>query len=319
MAEVFSIQDKRIFVAGETGLVGRAVLRALEGHGAIVLSAPHVKLDLTDQQATFAWMAAHKPDAVIMAAGRVGGIGANMSAPADFIRDNLSMAQNVIDGAHRAGVQNLLYLGSSCIYPKEAAQPMTESALMSGALEPSNEGYAIAKIAGLKMCEFYTRQYGRRYISAMPTNLYGPFDQFDTQKSHVIPAMMMKFHAAKMAGERMVTVWGSGVPLREFLHVDDLAAALLLMLEKHDGKDFLNIGSGEEVSIRSLAGLMKKVTGFEGAVVFDKSKPDGPLRKLIESSKIRALGWQPRVTLEEGLRSTYAWYCGLLDALRRSA
>ncbi len=315
-----SLNGKKIWVAGETGLVGRAVVRALQERDIEVLSAPHAQLDLTNQKATHDWIFDHKPDVIVMAAGRVGGIGANMAAPADFLRDNLAIAQNVIDGAHRAGVQNLLYLGSSCIYPKEATQPMGEEALMSGLLEPTNEGYAIAKIAGLKLCEFYAKQYGRRYIAAMPTNLYGPWDRFDVNKSHVIPAMMMKFHAAKMESKPFVTLWGTGAALREFLHVDDLAAALIVMLERYEGQGFLNIGSGHEISIKLLAMMMKKLTGFDGAIVFNDEKPDGTMRKFLDSSRINALGWAARCPLEEGLAQTYQWYCGALGAeLRRRA
>lgn len=320
MDKIFSLEGCKIWVAGETGLVGRAVVRALQEREIEVLSAPHAQLDLTNQKATHDWLCRHKPDVIVMAAGRVGGIGANMQDPAGFISDNLAIAHNVIDGAHKVGVQNLLYLGSSCIYPKEAAQPMGEEALMSGPLEPTNEGYAIAKIAGLKLCEFYTKQYGRRYIAAMPTNLYGPWDRFDVNKSHVIPAMMMKFHAAKMERKPFVTLWGTGAALREFLHVDDLAAALIVMLERYEGQGFLNIGSGHETSIQSLAVMMKKVTGFDGAIVFNDERPDGTMRKFLDSSRINALGWAARRSLEEGLAQTYQWYCAALDAeLRRRA
>lgn len=308
MADLFSLAGKRVWVAGETGMVGRALLRALEKQDCNILSAPHAALDLTDQAAAFAWLSQNRPDVVFMAAAKVGGIGANAAAPADFIRDNLAIAQNVIEGAHRAGVPRLVYLGSSCIYPREAEQPIREEALMTGPLEPTNEAYAIAKIAGLKLCQFYKAQYGRSYISAMPTNLYGPYDRFDEQTSHVIPAMMMKFDLAARMHAPHVFLWGSGTPLREFLHVDDLAAALLILVARYDGVSPVNIGSGEELSIAALAGLMKKITGFEGGLVFDASRPDGAPRKLLDSAKMRGLGWAPSVSLEEGLRDMYAWY-----------
>lgn len=313
-----SLSGKRVWVAGETGLVGRALIRALEPYDVHLLSAPRWALDLTDQRATFDWIARNKPDAIFMAAARVGGIGANAQYPADFIRDNLAIAQNVIDGAHRADIPRLLFLGSSCIYPKDAAQPIREESLLTGPLEQTNEAYAIAKIAGLKMCQFYQRQYGRSYISAMPTNLYGPHDRFDGAASHVIPAMMLKFHACK---EDSVALWGTGKPLREFLHVDDLAAALVLMMERYDGELPLNIGSGEEVSIAALAQMMKEVTGYHGDIRFDAEKPDGTARKLLDSAKIRALGWKPRIPLAQGLRETYDWFCDQYNAgaLKRSA
>jgi len=305
MAEsFFPLDGKIVWVAGETGMVGRAITRALNVRGVRVLSAPHRVLDLTDQAATFAWIERYRPDAIFLAAAKVGGIGANSSYPADFMRDNLAIAQNVIEGAHRADVQRLLFLGSSCIYPKMAEQPIREEALMRGPLEPTNEAYAIAKIAGLKMCEFYSRQFGRDYISAMPTNLYGPYDRFDAENGHVIPAMMLKFMQAK----DHVTLWGSGNPLREFLHVDDLANALMCMIERYSGTEPVNIGSGEEVSIKTLAAMMQKVTGFQGKVVFDDTKPDGSPRKLLDSSKIHAMGWKPSIALEQGLAQTHAWY-----------
>lgn len=305
---IFPLDGKRVWVTGETGLVGRAMARALFSMDVELLSAPRAELDLTDQKDTFAWIAREKPDVIFMAAAKVGGIGANAAYPADFIRDNLSISLNVIEGAHRADVPRLIFLGSSCIYPKHAPQPILEESLMTGPLEDTNEAYAIAKIAGLKLCQFYARQYGRKYISAMPTNLYGPYDRFDEEASHVIPAMMMKFARGKRDRTKRVTLWGTGTPLREFLHVDDLAPALIVMAERYAGEDFLNIGSSEEVSIKALAGMMKEVTGFEGDVVFDPSKPDGTPRKFLNSSKIRALGWGPSIGLEEGLARTYGWY-----------
>ncbi len=316
----FALSQKTLWIAGETGLVGRATLRALEKHNVKILSAPHSVLDLTKQKDTFEWFFANKPDAVIMAAGRVGGIGANAAYPADFIRDNLMMAQNVIEGAYRAGVQHLLYLGSSCIYPKHAVQPMAEEVFLTGPLEETNEAYAIAKIAGMKLCQFYQRQFGQRYISAMPANLYGMFDRFDPDGGHVIPAMIMKFHAAKLSGASHVKVWGSGNPLREFLHVDDLARALLILLEVYDGERHINIGSGAEISIRDLAILIKDVTGFAGSIAFDADKPDGMPRKIMDSSRMRNFGWRPDISLKDGLAQTYQWYCESLEqGLKKTA
>ena len=316
MAEIFSLKGRRVWVAGETGMVGRAILRALRD--CEILSAPHAALDLTDQAATFAWIKNNRPDVIFMAAARVGGIGANAAQPADFIRDNLAIAQNVIEGAHRADVPRLLFLGSSCIYPRNAAQPIREDALMTGPLEKTNEAYAVAKIAGLKMCQFYKAQYGHSYMSAMPTNLYGPYDRFDKNASHVIPAMMMKFHTAVKMRAPHVFLWGTGRPLREFLHVDDLAAALIRMMENYNGDAPVNIGSGDEISIAGLAALMKKVTGFEGSIIYDASRPDGTPRKLLDSSIIRAMDWAPTISLEKGLQDVYAWY-GAQQGLRKSA
>ena len=316
MAEIFSLKGRRVWVAGETGMVGRAILRALRD--CEILSAPHAALDLTDQAATFAWIKNNRPDVIFMAAARVGGIGANAAQPADFIRDNLAIAQNVIEGAHRADVPRLLFLGSSCIYPRNAAQPIREDALMTGPLEKTNEAYAVAKIAGLKMCQFYKAQYGRSYMSAMPTNLYGPYDRFDKNASHVIPAMMMKFHTAVKMRAPHVFLWGTGTPLREFLHVDDLAAALIRMMENYNGDAPVNIGSGDEISIAGLAALMKKVTGFEGSIIYDASRPDGTPRKLLDSSIMRAMDWAPTISLEKGLQDVYAWY-GAQQGLRKSA
>jgi len=306
---MFDLQDKKIWVAGETGLVGRTLVETLQTLGHSVLSAPHGKLDLTDRQATLHWLKLNKPDVIVMTAGRVGGIGANSAYPAQFLYDNLAMAQNVIDGAYRAGVAKLLYLGSSCIYPKLAAQPMAENELLTGALEPTNEPYAIAKIAGLKLCEAYRRQYGCHFISAMPTNLYGPYDRFAGEDSHVIPAVMEKFHDAKRKNASSVTLWGTGKPRREFLHARDLARALILLLERYDDAGPINIGSGQETTIRELAVMMKEVTGFEGSVVFDPGRPDGSPRKLLDSSRIHAMGWSPATALRDGLMETYDWYC----------
>ncbi len=308
-ASTFSLAGKTIWVAGETGLVGTALTTALQHKDCTLLSAPHKALDLTRQKDTQDWLAAHKPDAVILAAAKVGGIGANAASPADFLSINLAIAQNVIDASHRAGVTKLLYLGSSCIYPKLAAQPITESALLTGPLEETNQWYAIAKIAGLKLCQAYQRQYGCRFISAMPTNLYGPHDRFDAENSHVIPAMMLKMHQARVAHAPSVTLWGTGTPLREFLHTDDLARALIYLLEHYEGEDAVNVGSGEEVTIRTLAGLIKDAVGYTGDIVFDSSKPDGTPRKFLDSARIRALGWAPSIKLAQGLAETYDWFC----------
>lgn len=304
----YDLAGKRIWVAGHNGLVGRATVKALQERGVTVLSASREGLDLTSQAQVRDWMSAHKPDAVIMAAGRVGGIGANAAYPAAFLYENLMMAANVIHSAYECGVERLLYLGSSCIYPKDAALPLSPDALLSGALEPTNEGYALAKICGVRLCRFYRAQYGCDFMSAMPCNLYGPGDRFDQEDSHVIPALMMKAHAAKMAGAPALQVWGSGKPLREFLYVEDLAAGLVFALERYTGAAPLNIGSGEEITIADLARMIAHVTGYQGELVFDTDKPDGVLRKVMDSSVIRQAGWSPRFSLEEGLRQTYAWY-----------
>lgn len=308
MVDTFSLTGKRIWVAGETGLVGQALLRALQGKDCKILHAPHGKLDLTLQHETYAWLKKNKPDAIFMAAAKVGGIGANKAYPADFIRDNLAIAQNVIDGAYKAGVKKLLFLGSSCIYPKMAAQPISEDALMTGPLEETNEAYAIAKIAGLKLCEMYRRQYGCSFISVMPTNLYGPHDRFDENAAHVIPAMMRKFHMAIAEGTLFIDFWGTGTPLREFLHVDDLTQALISLMENYDEAGPVNVGSGEEISIRDLAYLLKDITGFKGELQFNPDMPDGTPRKLLDSTKMRNLGWRPSIGLKTGLQETWGWF-----------
>lgn len=300
------IHGKKIWVAGETGLVGRSLIDALRNHDIELLSAPRNVLDLTNQKATFEWIGDAKPDLIFMAAARVGGIGDNSMHPADFIRDNLSISLNVIDGAHRAGVKNLVYLGSSCIYPRDAKNPITEDALLTGTLEKTNEAYALAKIAGLKLCQNYMTQYGRRYVCVMPTNLYGPYDRFDENASHVLPALMLKFHNAKMNGESTVNVWGTGKPLREFLYAPDLAKALIVVAERYVDAVPINIGSGEEVSIRELAHMMANVVGFDGNVAFDESRPDGTPRKFLDSSKINALGWRAQIALKTGLIEVYS-------------
>jgi GDP-L-fucose synthase len=272
------------------------------------LAPPRNILELRDRGAVERFFAAERPDYVFMAAAKVGGIVANDTYPADFIRDNLEIQTNVIDTAYRSGTRKLCFLGSSCIYPRLAPQPLTESSLLTGPLEPTNEWYAVAKIAGIKMCQAYARQHGFNAISVMPTNLYGPGDNFDLQTSHVLPALLRKFHAAKETGAREVTIWGSGTPRREFLYVDDLADALCFLMERYDSPDIINVGCGEDVTIAELAHLVGEIVGFRGALTFDRSKPDGTPRKLLDVSKSRALGWQAKTPLADGIRATYAWY-----------
>lgn len=298
-----------IFVAGARGLVGSAVVRKLQAEGYRNLILPtREELDLTDQAAVYRFFSQMKPEYVFLVAGRVGGILANSTYPADFIRDNIMIQSNVIDAAYRYGTTKLLDLGSSCIYPKLAPQPMTEECLLSSALEPSNEWYAVAKITGLKMCQAYRRQYGFDAISLMPTNLYGPGDNFDLESSHVLPAMLRKFHDAKEQGRDEVVLWGTGSPRREFLHVDDLADACLFVMQEYEGESFLNVGVGEDVSIRELAGMVQAAVGFEGRIVWDDSKPDGTLRKLLDVSRLHALGWRARTPLTRGIPETYRWF-----------
>jgi GDP-L-fucose synthase len=302
-------KDSRIYLAGHRGLVGSALLRLLqaEGYGNLVLRTS-AQLDLRDQGATAAFFREERPEYVLLAAAKVGGIVANQSCPAQFIYDNMMIQTNVIHSAYLCGVAKLLFLGSSCIYPRLAAQPIREDALLTGPLEPTNEPYAIAKIAGIKMCQSYNRQYGTRFICAMPTNLYGPNDNFDLDHAHVLPALLRKFHEARRAAAPSVTVWGSGRPFREFVHVDDVARASLFLMEHYEGWEPVNVGSGEEVSIAELAQRVAEVVGFTGEILFDTSKPDGTPRKLCDVSRIHGLGWRHRVTLEQGLRDTYAWY-----------
>lgn len=302
-------RNKKIYVAGHKGLVGSALIRKLEKEGFTnIVTRSHDDLDLTRQADVEEFFEKEKPDYVILAAAKVGGIHANDTYPADFIMKNLQIECNVIDSAYKNQVQKLLFLGSSCIYPRECPQPIKEEYLLSDYLEKTNEAYALAKIAGLKMCAFYNKQYGTNYISVMPCNLYGINDNFSLENSHVLPALMRKFHEAKIKGGTTVTVWGSGKPLREFLNVDDLADACLFLMDNYEGDDFFNVGYGEEITIMELAYLIKEVTGFEGEIIMDASKPDGTMRKLTDISRIKELGWKPKITLEAGLAETYQWF-----------
>lgn len=302
----YSLAGKKIFVAGHTGMVGSAILRRLQGEDCEILTAAHSTLDLTRQGPTENFITGRRPDVIVIAAARVGGILANSQFPADFLYDNIAIGMNLIHAAHHAGVERLLWLGSSCIYPRDAAQPLTENALLTGPLEPTNEAYAIAKIAGLKYAEACARQYGDRFITAMPTNLYGPNDNFDLNSSHVLPALMRRIHEAKISGADHVTLWGSGAPLREFLHVDDLADACLHLLQFYNGTEPVNIGSGEEISIKDLALTIARTVGYEGRFEHDLGKPDGTPRKRLDTARMEALGWKPRIRLEDGLRDVYS-------------
>ena len=305
---MYALTGKKVFVAGHRGMVGSAILRRLESEDCEIVTATRGQLDLRDQAAVRTFLTDVKPDAVILAAAKVGGILANDTYPADFLYDNLVMETNIIEGAFRADVEKLLFLGSSCIYPKMAPQPIEEGSLLTGPLEPTNEWYAIAKIAGLKLCEAYRKQHGADFISGMPTNLYGPGDNFDLEKSHVIPALMRKTHEAKARGENDLTIWGSGAPRREFLHVDDCADALVFLLKTYSGAQHVNVGSGEDVTIAELAATIMSIVGLEGELQFDTSKPDGTPRKLMSGDRLGEMGWRPSIDLEEGLRSTYEWF-----------
>ena len=299
----------RVFVAGHRGLAGSAIVRRLEREGSVdVLTATREQLDLRDQAAVNYWFKANRPEYVYLAAGTVGGILANSTRPAEFIYDNMLIHATVVHAAHLYGVKKLLYLGSSCIYPRECAQPMTEAQLLTGSLEPTNEPYAIAKIAGIKLCEAYRRQYGSNFISAMPTNLYGPNDNFDLVSAHVLPAMMRKFHEARMSGTREVVIWGTGTPRREFLHVDDLADACVFIMGHYDAAEHVNVGTGEDVSIRGLAETLRDLIHPDAELVFDTSKPDGMPRKLLDVSRLHGLGWRHRIDLRDGIAETYRWF-----------
>ena len=307
----------KIYVAGNRGLVGSAIVRRLQTQGVDNLLLPgREALDLTSQEQVERFFERERPDQVYLAAAKVGGIHANDTRPAEFIRDNLVIETNVIHAAWKHGVKKLCFLGSSCIYPKFAPQPMREDALLTGALEPTNEWYAIAKIAGIKLCQAYRKQYGFDAISLMPTNLYGPGDNFDLTSSHVLPALIRRFHEAKQCGDATMTIWGTGTPKREFLHVDDLAEAAVFLMQDYSSDAIVNVGVGEDLSILELAQLVARVVGFEGAIDTDPSKPDGTPRKLLDVSRIHGLGWRARIGLEEGVRSTYAWYLQHTDERR---
>lgn len=304
--------DSKIYVAGHRGLVGSAIVRRLQagGYRNLVLRS-HAELDLTDQQQVRRFFAAERPEYVFLAAAKVGGIRANAEYPAEFIWDNMAIEVNVIEACRHYGVEKLLFLGSSCIYPRLAPQPLREDALLTGELEPTNEPYAVAKIAGIKMCSAFNRQYGTDFLCVMPTNLYGPGDNYDPQNSHVLPALIRKMHEAKTAGAAEATVWGSGTPRREFLHSDDLADACVFLMQKHHASDigeFINVGIGEDLAISELAELVAEVVGFKGRIVYDRSRPDGTPRKLLDVSRLTALGWKPKVALVEGIRATYEDY-----------
>ena len=319
------LAGKRVYLAGHAGMVGSAVHRRLASEDCEVLTTTRGDVDLRDQKAVHAWMADAKPDAVIVAAAKVGGILANDTQPADFLYDNLMIECNLIDAAHKAGVQKLLFLGSSCIYPKNAEQPINEEALLTGPLEPTNEPYAISKIAGIKLCESYNRQHGRDYRSVMPTNLYGPNDNFHPENSHVIPALMRRLHDAAQSNTKEVTIWGSGKPMREFLHVDDMASASIHIMELGYEQyvaetdtmlSHINVGTGEDCSIRELAETLALITGFDGNLAFDTSKPDGAPRKLLNVSRLHSLGWEAQISLEEGLKKTYHWFKNNIEFIR---
>ncbi|MBA2433174.1 MAG: GDP-L-fucose synthase [Chthoniobacterales bacterium] len=302
-------KSDKIFVAGHRGLVGSAIVRRLEGEGFTnLLKRDRAELDLTQERPVAEFFAMERPDVVVLAAAKVGGIKANNDFPVEFLLDNLQVQNNVITSAHATGVRKLLFLGSSCIYPKHAPQPIPEEALLTGPLEPTNDAYAIAKIAGIKLCQAYASEYGETYISAMPTNLYGPNDNFDLLSSHVLPALLRKAHEAKISGASELMVWGSGDPRREFLHVDDMADACVFLLKNYDSPEIVNVGCGEDISIRQLAELICDVIGFEGELTFDATKPDGTPRKLLDVRKLNGLGWRPKIALREGIASTYQWF-----------
>jgi GDP-L-fucose synthase len=306
---VFELAGKRVFIAGHRGMVGGAVARRLASEPCEVITAGREEVDLVDQACVRAWMAANRPDAIVLAAAKVGGIKANSEFPVDFLYQNLMIEANILQAAHEADVARVLFLGSSCIYPKLAPQPIPEAALLTGPLEPTNEWYAIAKIAGIKLVQAYRQQYGRDWISAMPTNLYGPGDNYDLNTSHVLPALLRKFHEAKLSSAEEVVVWGSGTPLREFLHCDDLADALVFLLKEYSGHEHINVGSGVEVTIRELAETIAEVVGYKARLVFDATKPDGTPRKLMDSSRLLALGWNNVRPLDAGIAETYAAWC----------
>lgn len=307
--EIFPLEGKRIFVAGHNGMVGSAVVRRLQSENCVVLTADRRQLDLNAQAAVNSWMRDNRPDCVVLAAAKVGGILANETYPADFIYDNLIIECNVIEAAFRSGVRKLLFLGSSCIYPKMAEQPITEDALLTGPLEPTNEWYAIAKIAGIKLCQAYRQQHDVDFISAMPTNLYGPGDNYNLETSHVMPALIRKAHEAKQARADHITIWGTGTPQREFLHADDCADALVFLLQRYSGAEHVNVGSGSDLTIMELTKLICEIVGFEGEIRRDLSKPDGTPRKIMSHQKLASMGWRPTINLRDGIRSAYDWFC----------
>jgi GDP-L-fucose synthase len=311
------MSDRRIFVAGHRGLVGSAIMRRLGREtGVQTLTASRDQLDLRDQAAVNYWFRANRPDYVYLVAGTVGGIMANSTRPAEFIYDNMMIHATVVHAAHLFGVKKLLYLGSSCIYPRECPQPMREDHLLSGPLEGTNEAYAVAKIAGIKLCQAYRKQYGADFISAMPTNLYGPNDNFDLTSSHVLPALIRKFHDAKLAGRNTVEIWGTGAARREFLHVDDLADACVFLMDRYDDPQHINVGTGEDLSVRELAELVRSIVHPAATLAFDSSKPDGTPRKLLDVSRLHDLGWRHRIALRDGVESTYRWFLDHIDSLR---
>jgi len=305
---IFPLAGKRVWVAGHRGMVGGALVRRLERENCSILTVDRKDLDLRNQRDTQAWLASNRPDAVFIAAALVGGIAANATRPAEFLYDNLAIASNIIHGAAETGVKKLMFLGAACLYPRLAPQPMSESSLLEGPPEPTNEGYTVAKIAGVKLCEAYRRQHGRDFISVVPANLYGPGDRFDAESGHVVPGLMMRAHAGSRNAEPEFAIWGSGKALREFMHVDDCADALVFLMQSYSESQLINVGTGQEISIGDLARAIVQVVGYNGRLVFDVSKPDGMPRKLLNSSRILAMGWRPRVELSDGLRETYRWF-----------
>jgi GDP-L-fucose synthase len=314
MTDTFDLTGKKVYVAGHRGMVGSAIVRRLGAEGCAILTVGREALDLKDQAVVRTWFEVERPDVVFLAAAKVGGILANDSYPADFLYDNLMIEANIIEAAHRVDVLKLMFLGSSCIYPKLAPQPIPEDALLTGPLEPTNEWYAIAKIAGIKLAQAYRRQHGRDFISAMPTNLYGPGDNFDLASSHVMPALIRKAHEAKLSGAKSITMWGTGKPRREFLHVDDLADACVFLMQHYSGDEHVNAGSGSDISIIELTRMVCRIVGFEGEIVHDLAKPDGTPRKLMSGSKLAAMGWRPKIDLESGIADAYAAFLAHSDA-----
>ncbi len=319
MTDEYTIKGKRVWVAGHRGMVGAAVVRRLAREQCEILTVSRAEADLRDQQTVARWMEENRPQAVFIAAAKVGGIHANDHYPAEFLYDNLMIETNIIHAAYKTAAEKLVFLGSSCIYPKLAQQPMSEEALLTGPLEPTNEWYAIAKIAGIKLCQSYRKQYGCHFISAMPTSLYGPGDNFDLENSHVVPAIMRKAHEAKLVGAESITIWGTGRPLREFLHVDDCADGVVHLMKQYDGYDHVNVGFDADLSIAELAQVICRVVGFTGELIYDASRPDGTPRKLMSSARLRAIGWKPSIALEEGLAGTYRWFLDQQDNLRRES